>query len=275
MKTTIHYYFFDTHNPTEKAEWEALSARLKSTHPHAMEAWGERNFECSKIKPLDGQEIDLETTSFFDNQWNTAPTVTSDKGLRVFDWQISLVPNAPHIREGHYLDQTDEMRAIRANTLKCGYCGKMAPAEGAPTFCPHCIDSEYLKEADLPLTRLLPVSTKFGAERQPLTEDERAEILPRYKHAQIHGATERGKVRIAKERADIESKFRKVTENAKAEHDGFLWLIDHGININNVIYYSHSGEFSFGWRSPISQAVMPELLGELEDFPFPYNIKGE
>mgnify|MGYP000721086373 CR=1 FL=1 len=60
---------------------------------------------------------------------------------------------------------------------------------------------------------------------------------------------------------------------AKAEHDGMIWLMDHGISIDNVIYYNHTGKFSFGWRTPLAKDVVSRILDVISEFPFAYEIK--
>lgn len=68
---------------------------------------------------------------------------------------------------------------------------------------------------------------------------------------------------------------RKDTRNATTERDGKLWIWDHGFSLDNVIYYSHTGRFCFGWRQPVSDSVASKLLDVMSEFPFPYTIKSE
>ena len=49
--------------------------------------------------------------------------------------------------------------------------------------------------------------------------------------------------------------------------------MDHGVSIDNCIYYSHTGRFGFGWREPVGQAVYSALVDVLCEFPFDYDIK--
>lgn len=275
MKTKIHAYNFDTTKPAEKAAYAALVAKLK-TGPRWMKSHGGQG-HYDFVRDLDGQEIELETAHLFDNQWNTAPIEgKTEKGLRVFDWAEDVIyingRENKTTKRGHWLEQTDEMREIRRNVDKCGYCGKQEPAAKGYVFCPHCLDSEYLKESELHLTRMACIADR-DKPRAPLTEAERAHLLPLYRDAQLHGSTERGTARLAKQRADIEAKFRTETANAKAERDGLIWLLDHGIKIDNCIYYSHTAKFSFGWRSPVSDDIRGRLLQIISEFPFPYEIK--
>ncbi len=285
IKTILRTYSFDVTTESGRADWQALKEKL-SSGPHCH---GPVLADCWQfVSDLDGQTVELETRHLFDNQWNTAPIEgKSDKGLRVFDWALQA-DSAPHsnlsaprgIRRGHYLEQTAEMRELRRNTMKCGYCGKQEPAAKGYVFCPHCIDSEYLKESDLPLTRMRPIDESgFGPkakESAPLTEAEKAHLLPIYRAAQIHGSTERGKARIAAERAKVAAEYESTLHNATVKRDGFVWLMDRGIRTENVIFYSHTGRFSFGWRKPLGESELAELLAAMNgEFPFPYDIKTE
>ena len=274
MQTRYHAYEFDTRDAAQKANYAALRARLTAQGLKCFESHGGR----SHYNPaLDGRTLELETKHLFENQWNTAPIEgVSDKGLRVFDWaQDAYVGDhigpPRHLKLGHYLDQTPEMVAIRRDTLKCGYCGAQEPASAGLSFCPHCVDSEYLKVSDLPLTRLRPVCDGY-AERPPWTDAELAEVLPRYRDAQAHGATARGRARMAADRKRITEGAAKTIKNAEMEREGLLWLLDHGRPVANVIFYAHRGVFCFGWRTRLEDAVLSDLLDIISEFKFPYEI---
>ena len=283
MKTTLHTYRFDLSNPDQAKAWKELSAKLRKTHPHCMESHGGESHH-TPLASHDGETITLETAHLFDNQWNTAPGCLSDKGYRVFDWALDYKPGGdPKIKRGHYLDQTSEMKEIRRNTCNCGYCGKQEPAAKGLVFCPHCLDSEYLTEKDLPLLRMRPIDEdKPRNSRPPLSKTELAHLLPLYRHAQIHGTTERGKARIEKARKDIETDYKKDLAKAKKavagvmeERDAKTWILDHcpGM-LANYIYYSHSGQHYFGWRGDgLSAEQASALLEVISEFPFPYEIK--
>lgn len=269
MQTVIHCYNYDTREPAQKAAYAELCAQL-ANHPHKMHAIG-----TYYHRDWDGQTIELETAHLFDNQWNTAAGSLSEKGCRVFDWaEEALFVNGVkqrHIRRGHWLEQTPEMLAIRNDVSKCGYCGHQHPT-GAFAFCPDCLGSEYLTEKDLPLTRMLPVSSRDS--RAPLTDAEKAERLPLFVHAQTYGNTERDKTRLAKQRADILHHAELAIDAAHTERDGKIWLLDRGIRIDNVIFYSHTGRFSFGWRKPLSPDELAALQSAMgAEFAFPYDIQ--
>jgi hypothetical protein len=275
LKTKLHIYRFDLREPDQAKAWQELRDHLKPG-PHCMESHnGGQSFHYNEwMRELD---VELECEHLFSNQWNTAPIPgVSDIGYRVFDWALDFEPNGNrHIKQGHYLDQTEEMREIRRNTHVCGYCGRQEPAAKGYTFCPHCIGSEYLKAGELCLTRMRPVYVEINVERAPLTEAEREHLLPLYREAQLHGNTERDRARLAQQRRDLKEKHDASIRNANAEFEGFTWLLDHGLKIDNVIYYSHTGRFEFGWRKPIDAEYLSQLLDIVSEFPFDYDIKKE
>lgn len=263
LQTKIHTYKFDVGNPEEKKQYLALRERLQSDG---------RDFFNVLAMPgkdrltFDSPDIELETSCLFSNQWNTAC------GKRVFDWYEAIYPNRK-IKEGHYLEITDEMRAIRQTTLVCGYCGRNYPNGTAGTFCKSCLDSEYLKETDLHLLRLLPVAYKFS-DRDPLTDTERVELLPQYVARQTIGNDSRAVKAKLRTRQNVEKKYCEKRDANESEYAGMVWLLDRNINTENCIYYSHTGKFCFGWRNPVSASVKSALLDILVEFPFEYEIKG-
>jgi hypothetical protein len=167
-------------------------------------------------------------------------------------------------------EQTPAMREAQERRHVCGYCGFQADMPNVPTFCEQCLDAPYLKEEDLYLLRMLPITA--NRTRPPLSDSELAELQPRYLQAQIHGSSERGKARIANKRANIEREYQESIKKAKDKHDGLLWLMDRGINTYNVIYYDHTGKFSFLWRKTLSSLEKSALLAALREFPFDHDI---
>lgn len=276
MKTKLHHYYFRLGEPAEAKAWSELQKQLleKGYGPGRMHSWGSTTGPSLRN---DTEEVEIETACLFDNQWNT----TTD---RVFDWYQYYEVNRANLARGHWLELTPEMIAARRDTLRCGYCGKhYGPLHGpAPEngFCDACLDSPYLKESELHLLRLRSLAqerTKSGqyANRPPLTKAEREELLPRYIARQTTGTDSRARAKRDKQRADVLKEYEEDTAKATTERDGKLWLWDKGIDLDNVIFYSHTGRFSFGWRSPVSAAVESKLLDVLSEFPFSYDIKSE
>jgi len=263
LTTVIHVYRFDLKVSTEAKAWNEVQRKLKKTHSHCMESHG----GALHYRPeLSGQTVELESKHLFDNQWNSTAG-------RIFDWALDYKPyRNPNIKQGYWIEQTPEMSEVRNNTAKCGYCGHQEPA-GLNEFCPECLGSQYLKAEDLKLTRMLKVSKQFGTERKELTDSELAERMPLYIEAQTVGRTERDKRAIAKERLDIVKEFEEKTQAATTKRDGMLWLMDNGLRTDNVIYYSHTDTFCFGWRTPLSGELLNRVLDIISEFPFKYEIK--
>jgi len=271
IKTIIHAYKFNTKNADEAAAWGKLKSSLKASHPHCMHSHGGK---LHYMPEFDNKTLELETEHLFSNQWNTAPIGNSNIGLRVFDWALDYEPNRnKYVMQGHYLEQTDEMREARRNRMACGYCGKQEPAQKGYVFCHHCLDSEYLKSTELHLLRMQTVDAPFPAKRAPLAEAESAHLLPLYKHAQLHGNSARGVARIAAERLSLVKSRDEAINHANIEHDGFIWCLNRGLKTDDLIYYKHTGRFCFGWRSNgVDLSILSEILDAISEFPFPYDI---
>ncbi len=280
METTLKSYYFDTRNPEEAAAYKTLCAQLAQTNGECFETWGgDSHYNAAW---LEGVPVTLETKQLFGNQWNTAPKGPAGN-RRVFNWaQDYPAGNLTNraIKRGHYLVVTDEMRAALHDNVKCRYCGHMEPAALGHEFCPKCAGSEYLGEKDLKLTRMMRVDDNRSVPE--LTEAEAAELLPRWRIAQGLGKENREALATSKRRQKIaglvaaaEAKAAKGIEEAKTETAAYTWLMDNGFrDIENVIFYSHTGRFCFGWRQAITGAERDALVDLLVGFPFDYEIKG-
>jgi hypothetical protein len=263
MKTTLHTYYFNLDNPKDREPYVRLCAELKSTPGRgrwmncvSMDRVGHAR-ACTP-ESIGSREVELKTEHLFDNQWNTASE-------RLFDWYEEIVPHRL-IKSGHYLDITDEMRAIRDNTLKCGYTGQMCARPG-PEFNLGALGSPHLKENDLHLIRFKPVS--FTGNREPLTQAEKDYLVPLYIEAQSRRGKDETRVFVA----ELHAEFSDTVRLARMKRDGFLWMVERGIRTENCIFYSHTETFSFGWREPISRAVRDKLLEATRGFPFKLEFK--
>lgn len=280
-QTKLHRYDFRLIDPEQAKAWTALQKKLKGRK--CLEMCGDVN--GPKSLP-DGasetvEDVTIELRHIFNDQWNT----TTD---RVFDWYKFYEVRGMSRACGHWLEITDEMQAARMQTVSCGYCGTHYsrnvdqvsfntlpfPPEPADGFCNACLDSAYLKETELHLLRLRPKSEDRG-NHAPLTTEERETLLARYVDRQTTGADSRAVQRREKQRRDVIEESGKDIQNATTERDGKLWLWDHGVDLENVIYYSHTSKFSFGWRSPLSPSVKSKMLDVLSGFPFDYEFAKE
>lgn len=265
MKTTIHTFNFDISYPDQKAEWEKLFASLKAMGLKPMDAYGN---ESEEIKAMNGRQITLETEYLFDNQWNTKPFNGSKNGWRVFDFRLYTYPNK-RLKVGHWLEQTDAMKAIRNDNFKCGYCGAMhyRPDEFAKDtlsskYCMKCIGSEHLKQSELFLLELIPVSKERNYKN---TEVPNA-LIQLYNDRQRVTRT----ARLEKLKKDKLEDLQNEIKEKEIEHDGMKILINHDLDFDNVIYYNHSKTFSFGWREKIVEEIGLSIRDKLIEISFPY-----
>ena len=266
MKTIIHYYEFDTKDGKQALEYNKLFNKLKAMGLKCLESIGVNCFEfySKEIKPLDGQEIELETKQIFDNQWNTT------KGLRVFDWSEPILDNR-YYKIGMWLEQTEEMDVIRRNAYQCGYCGKVSDV--SDVYCRKCLDNEHLTGDYLPLLLLVPAKDRWSAKRPDVIPEW---LISAWKDAQDLGKISReeehksiNRQRVAALVPEAEKKAAQLIADAKIEAKGKTWLLDRGLNIlDNVIFYTHTQKFGFGWRTS-----MKDNPPDLTDFPFPYEMK--
>jgi rubrerythrin len=149
IATTLHYYYFDTSKPDEEKLYEDLCNQLCDlglARFNTMAMSNSSKYYEDTIAPLDGTSINLETDYLLNNQWNTAKTKTSDNGFRAFDWSEVIYPNKD-IKEGMWLEQTDEMKELRKTKTKCHYCGKISDRTNDPK-CPNCSSEGYLIKLD-------------------------------------------------------------------------------------------------------------------------------
>lgn len=276
MKTRLHHFAFQL--PRDAAAYAEMVHKIEASGPegrgHKMHSLSDR-FDYSKAGTV--EDVELDPSYLFENQWNETE---ASGNRRLFDWfEEAIFVNGrenTNSKRGHWLEITAEMAAARSECRKCGYCGKHYGPLHEPIpgdFCTACLDSPYLKEGELHLLRLLPL---VGLQqRDKLTEGERAALMPAYIDRQTTGSDSRAKARRDNQRASVLAEYEKDARNATAERDGKLWLWDRGFDLENVIYYSHTGKFCFGWRSPLSDSVVSKLLDVISEFPFPYEIKGE
>ena len=115
---------------------------------------------------------------------------------------------------------------------------------------------------------MLPTALNMP-KRKPLSDAERDHLVPLFIDAQ----TTLDNKRVEKERETLKRRAARRITNAKTERDGFLWLLDHAVKTSNVIYYSHTQRFNFGWRKPLSAEERSALLDVITEFPYPYDIQ--
>lgn len=64
-----------------------------------------------------------------------------------------------------------------------------------------------------------------------------------------------------------------TTRNEHAEYERKAWLVERGIDLDNVIYYAHRDVVCFGWLRPVSHEQTSVLRDLLCEYPYAYEIK--
>lgn len=233
IETKIRGYYLNLNNPPDREEYDRIKAERNKAGVELFDV-------IDGEKGVFGQfekTVTIETKWIFGNQWNTTEA-------RVFNWYESIAPSRS-IKRGHYLEITDQMVDLVQNTFKCGYCGaEYYGKHNAGKFCNKCLDSEYLKDSDLFLLRVLPAVNKFG-KRKPLTEAEYTILKADYIFAQTRSTKSRAATRRRKEKQSRIEDARKTIKNARIERDGFMWLYKNRINSIIALMSSRSYWLSY------------------------------
>lgn len=258
ITTIVHPYRFSVDKQIDAKAYAAMCDHLltEKGRPHWMNCWALEGKSRHVFE--EGQTLELETAFVFENQWNTAC------GKRVFDWFEEYVHNES-LKQGYWLEQTAEMHWVRESQYACGWCGaRYWQTQG---FCSKCLDSPYLKEKDLYLLRLKPMSID-DFRREPLTPEELSQLLPLFEAGQ---ANKREKVKRNKVKAT-----QKRIKELEQELVYVEWLADNGFDYDNWIYYPHTEKACFGWHTLLSKDEAETLDRKLQDtgtVPFVYEIK--
>lgn len=269
MKAIVRCYSIDTRTESGAKAWADLCAKLEALGFHKFETLGspDRDDYRRKIRELDGKQVTLDIDHIFDNQWNTK------ENLRVFDWYVGGEFSDPGpLKAGYWLDHLGDVKALRATRHTCGYCGYQ---EDNPqyTFHERCLASSHIQEGDLYLLRMQPISLSA---RPKLYPEEKAYLLPKLVRAKVFkDPDDTYTVKRAERIFADERKWNAMMAKRIREHaEGVEFLAEAGFNLNNFLYYNHSGVFAFGaLGAPYSEAVADALQAALEGFPAHYTIQ--
>lgn len=255
MKITIKH--FNTEEQLQEANNYVKKAGLQK--------FNSLIFQYNRI-PAGEYELDLDY--IFSNQYNTKGK-DGRNGFRVFEYSEPLSCGNGHnspLGYGYYISEgIEEIRALQKQIKVCGYCGKQY-LNTKKHFCTACLGSEYLKEENYCLLRLveLMAKDKFNYENVVLPQ----ELIEKIKKAQYKNRLKR----LKEEKASKLASIKKEIASSKKELIAFKWLIERDIDFKNVIYYSYTDTFSFGWRESLSEKEQEELYKKMVGFPYSWEI---
>lgn len=269
------YYRFNLDNDKELQPYEEVRAKAgkdwECFDAHAAPAYDQkaRKHREGLQKLIESGSVTIETKCLFKNQFNTVGT-EERSGYRVFGWYEYIFPNGK-IKEGYYLVKSDELSAALDAQRICGHCGYRT--EDEIDFCPSCLGSKYLKEEKLHLTQMLPVS-RSNEKRPKLSGKTLAKRSDAFREAQAEQA-EKDRAQQAERRLTLaqklEDEFQPAVDSYAAElrkkTDAKIYVLRQGYDLDNLIYYSHTGRFCWGWRNSIPEEAAEELKVKLKDFP--------
>lgn len=156
MKSTLTYYMLDITTKEGKARYAEIKKLNK------MEGIEKPSFENHNIlyslSSFNGIELEILTNwgeVYADRMHVILPGNTTQVNL-IFNW-AEYQRNGGHIREGYYMSQPNELKALRDNTHQCGFCNHQTTIFTNP-FCDKCIDRKDLAYEDLYKLYLSPVS---------------------------------------------------------------------------------------------------------------------
>lgn len=216
-------------------------------------------------------EYEIDESHIFDDQYNTKDT-EKGKGFRVFEYSEALTnptggASPRPLGYGYYIASgIEEIRALQKQIKVCCYCGEQYKNTNL-VWCTSCRGSEYLQPDKFKLLKLIPVLDKWKSNFDDIVvpDDVIEDIAKQQKATRQRLLLKRNADKIASINAEIEA--------SKKELSGFQWLIDHDINFENCIYYTHTDQFSFGWRNPLTELEQEEIYKKMNGFPYSWEIK--
>lgn len=272
MQVTVKRFHFES---AKDPGYVALLAEAKVRGIHPMEANGDHK----DLLP-DGAVYTVTDSarSIHNNQFSTV------EGQHVFDMRIlcqwDARGNRVARRVGYILADDDGFKALqefRAGIGACGYCGArhvLADLQGeGPHFCDKCAGSQFLKESDLQLLQILPLTLHFPKRKAAVPEWLLTEYRAKQRDTSQRKAREglaRKLEALERKRANLALEGRLIEALAEA---GLEWRL-----IENLIHYEHTGRFCFGWREPLAPVDYDKIrflvkTAKLDGFPIDYKVK--
>lgn len=259
MAITVHLnkYSIDTRTPEGTRAYKAIEEKAK--------ALGHTLFD---VNATPGRSIDdlpdtmtIETEHLFNNQYNTA------EGHRIFDWYEGIIwwggKRSPY-RTGYYLtgDIDKLLEAKRARHV-CSYCGAQYDNPDH-VFCTKCLGSEYLTEKDLPLLQLKPLAAPI----EPPTSGQLEKLKDAWIAEQpkmLARLAQEKTARLLKKAQRLEKDRDKKIADLQHETEIQAKLLRLGIDTDNLIYYSHTKQWVFGWRNKLSISEIDAISKQLSE----------
>ena len=235
--------------------------------------------EILKIRPDLKIFVDLHLCDF-----NGAPMYTEANGF----YHLTIGFNNTKPQDENFKSEFCEYYRILAEQFDV-----LVTSEDKEIFCYHLenlgIIEQWKQQAHQAIKLLEKLTGKEfvndskKSQYEPLTTEKKAEILNRikagyYKPEQIQARkNEKLAEQIAKIKSDLAKDKDEAIKNALAEYNVKMAVLEAGIDLNNFIYYKHSNEAVFNWKSYESKITEHELNKLIEfvnkgNYELPKNI---
>ena len=248
MQLRLKTFKFDLQHAGQARDYEALKNWQRERGVRNLQVAGQ-----TLQQPLP-ELLELDDDHLFDNQFNTKPVADSQLGLRLFDFVVYRYPNA-NLRDGHYLENIEELRALRAERYVCRFCGYQQHGHDAPMTCPKCRTSEHLSESNLPLRVLRAL---WNDTRPAYESDAMAEVRRWLEDDFVATRQQLRNQKIEQLKQDYAQELRDLEFKLKAE----CFLLSRGFDTDNFIIYN-GPRGSFGWRKLLDAEQAEALKNRL------------
>jgi hypothetical protein len=219
------------------------------TKDKGLQAFHSLSFQFSKVP--EGEYI-VETEHMFNNQYNVRGINGEEKkNLRIFEYCRMLNDSTYRGRGdlkptniGYYIAEgIEEIRAYQNRITHCNYCGAQY-IDSKQKICDKCLDSKYLEPDNYKLLWLTGLNEKYKSEELPAGTVKKIKRLQK----------ERAIKDLKKQRAEYVLRLMVKKIDSEAEFNFKHLLIDAEFSVKeleNLIFYTHSNTFCFGWRESI------------------------
>lgn len=210
-----------------------------------------QNFKDRKFWTTERVEtLTLDEEILFSNQINT-------EKHRIFDYCVTYFLSKSMFF-GHWIfkDDLEKVNELRRNRYVCGFCNFQTEVpQEHEYFCPKCLGSEFLREEDLYLTRLVSLSEERNKDEK-IPEN----ILSLYNIKQNY------RLQVEKERALLQ--IDKDIKELRKKKNIISSIYDLGIDYrsSSLIYYGHKDTLSLRYPNGLKGSEKKQLKEKLKDF---------
>ena len=260
IKFTLNKYYYDISKPEQYHEYQTqVVSRAENLSFKIFQSVSESHHSKGWLQDLPTKVV-VDTDFLFNNQFNTVAENGVSSGYRLHFWYEAMYPNKD-IKEGYFVTgDIDEMYDLLSRTYVNGYTGETVTIEGNDTP-PYCDDSEktlsseHLEKSQL---RQLMYSPLRG-EKEIMGQQVLAKLEEQYKFYQ----TKANRLREQQRHKAAMDEHNKKQRQMVKEHEIRLEVVKARGNCKNLIYYSHTDTFCYGWNQHVTENQGEQFLKDV------------